>query len=1023
MRKLLLTFLLVLPFLLTKAQQGVFEYELWNALTQKENQDNYYRVRILLADQVDLFGLSATLDAIQATRDERIRAVVSRLQEKASATQGPLLHELATYNRLYPEDLKFYQPYWIANLVVVDAKPFILLELASKIEGIALINRDLDLEFTTDPVSIDTVQYSPNAVGAAEIGLRRIKSDSLWARGYTGKGRLGMIIDSGTMLAHPALSARWRGNSAPVSQSWLGPGTTPNECGGNHGTHVMGIMMGLDPATNDTIGSAVEAQWITAAGIGCAGGPSTTAAFQWSLNPDGDTNTTADVPDVVNNSWGGGTGQTSQCNGSYVPVFNALEAAGLAVIFSAGNSGPNASTITSPKNINTNVVNVFCVGNVNGNNASLPIANSSSRGPSVCSITVEPPLLIKPEVSAPGSSVRSSIGTSGYGNFTGTSMAAPHVSGGFLLLKEAFPNVPGSEILRAIYFTATDLGTPGEDNTFGRGIANMNAAFLYLSQNHTPATPQGGTYNIKAETIEEVDAVLCDDSLRAKLVVYNIGDSLIQGMTITAGIVGEPTQQVRWTGNLSRGQRDTLALPTIPVPPSPVNQTLAVRIQLDSGVVETDTLNNRIQRSYRLRLNTAAPFSSSFESGSLANLPFYPINPDNGIGWATNTASGLPNSLFAATVNCYAYANRGQLDHLETSQLQLPASGTATLSFYVAHAQNSGSNDSLLVSVSTDCGNSFTTVYADGGQGLATVSPRTTSFVPVQASDWKRIDIPLTAFVGMGKAVVRFTVKNDFGNNIYIDRLNYITSATKPLSDFSVEIDSSCAPMPVRFSAQSINATSLSWNIHGNATSSSNPVVTLPSGQVPVTLIATNANGNDTLSYQLTIPNNPVPFFNVVNDTVLAGQLIPLVNLSQFSSSYNWDFGDGTTALGFTPQKSYTDTGWYTITLSAVSRSCSITYTESRAVYIFNPTLNVFDAGFGRLRVYPNPAKSEVVLEADAPFDRPIQLRDLQGRICKTYTTESSQRIRLRLDGISTGMYVLEIPGKNGLAYRKLVVE
>lgn len=1023
MRKLLLTFLLIMSCFTLNAQQGVFENELWNTLVKKENQDKYYRVRILLADQVDLYQLSATLDAMKASRDERIRAVVSRLQEKAAATQGPLLHELATYNRLYPDDLKFYQAYWIANLVVVDAKPSVLLDLANKVAGISIIDRDLDLEFTTDPVSIDTIQYSPNAVGAAEIGLRRIKSDSLWARGYTGKGRLGMIIDSGTMLAHPALSARWRGNSAPVSQSWLGPGTTPNECGGNHGTHVMGIMMGLDPATNDTIGSAIEAQWITAAGIGCASGPSPTAAFQWSLNPDGDTTTTSDVPDVVNNSWGGGTGQTSQCNGSYVPVFNALEAAGLAVIFSAGNSGPNASTITSPKNINTNEVNVFCVGNVNGNNATLPIANSSSRGPSVCSSMVEPPLLIKPEVSAPGSSVRSSIGTSGYGNFTGTSMAAPHVSGGFLLLKEAFPNVPGSEILRAIYNTATDLGIPGEDNTFGRGIANMNAAFLYLSQFYTPATPQGGTYNIKAESIEEVAAVLCDDSLRAKLVVYNIGDSLIQGMTITAGLVGGTTQQIRWSGNLSRGQRDTLELPVIPVLSNSINQTFAVRIQLDSGIAENDTLNNRIQRSFRLRLNSAAPYSANFESGTLSSLPFYLVNPDNGITWSTGTATGLPNSVFAATLNCYVYANRGQLDHLETTNLALPVSGSATLSFYTAYAQNGGSNDSLFVSVSTDCGNNFTTVYADGGQGLATVSPRATSFVPVQANDWKRIDIPLTAFVGMGNAVVRFTVKNDFGNNIYIDRLNYVTSATKPLSDFTVEIDSSCAPMPVRFSAQSLNATALSWNINGNLSTTNNPIVSLPSGQIPVSLIASNANGSDTLSYQLNIPNNPIPSFNVVNDTVLAGQLIPLVNLSQFSSSYAWNFGDGTTAIGFTPQKSYADTGWYTITLTAVSRTCSVTYVENRAVYIFNPTLNVADGGFGRLRLYPNPAKTEVILEADADFERPIHLRDLQGRLCRTYETEPSQRIQLSLENLSMGVYVLEIPGKNGTAFRKLVIE
>ena len=37
-------------------------------------------------------------------------------------------------------------------------------------------------------------------------------------------------------------------------------------------------------------------------------------------------------------------------------------------------------------------------------------------------------------------------------------MAAPHVTGCFLLLKEAFPFLSGEEILLAIYYTANDLG-------------------------------------------------------------------------------------------------------------------------------------------------------------------------------------------------------------------------------------------------------------------------------------------------------------------------------------------------------------------------------------------------------------------------------------------------------------------------------------------------------------------------------------------------------------------------------------
>ena len=48
-------------------------------------------------------------------------------------------------------------------------------------------------------------------------------------------------------------------------------------------------------------------------------------------------------------------------------------------------------------------------------------------------------------------------------------MAAPHVSGSILLLKEAFPFLSGEELLWALYLSAVDLGIPGEDNIYGMG--------------------------------------------------------------------------------------------------------------------------------------------------------------------------------------------------------------------------------------------------------------------------------------------------------------------------------------------------------------------------------------------------------------------------------------------------------------------------------------------------------------------------------------------------------------------------
>src|SRR5690606_18118712 len=94
-------------------------------------------------------------------------------------------------------------------------------------------------------------------------------------------------------------------------------------------------------------------------------------------------------------------------------------------------------------------------------------------------------LLIKPEVSAPGTNVRSAYPGGGYANLTGTSMASPHVAGAIALLKQFAPTLTGKQIKLALYNTAIDLGTPGEDNTYGTGLIDVYAAMLSLGEPDT----------------------------------------------------------------------------------------------------------------------------------------------------------------------------------------------------------------------------------------------------------------------------------------------------------------------------------------------------------------------------------------------------------------------------------------------------------------------------------------------------------------------------------------------------------
>lgn len=463
---------------------------------QKTGNDEFVSSIVILPSAIDIQNLDFALHQRKSTIAERNREVIEALKYNAAQNQPAFQAELD--NEFEKGNVLGYTAYWIDNLFVIYANKSFLESL--RIRG--------DVEYVTTnftPELIDPLR----SVGKAGGDMRPLRPSSLDNEtttpdqdaigttrvnrelGITGQGVLVANCDTGVDGNHPALSARWRGNFAPAAQCWRDAlGTAPSfpEDDGGHGTHVMGTITGRAISGNDTntVGGAPNALWIATNTINQGTGTNfdndVIADYQWFANPDGNINTTDDLPDVIQNSWGvhdGFTGYT-QCDTRWNTFILNCEAAGPVVTWSAGNEA--SSGLRTPAIHSMSAYQIFSVGAVDAQDGAppYPIASFSSLGPTPC--TPASPDNIKPEISAPGVSIYSSVPGGGYdGSYSGTSMAGPHVAGVVALMREACPDCDHITIKDAIMTTALDQGTVGQDNTYGHGVIQAYEAVIAVS--------------------------------------------------------------------------------------------------------------------------------------------------------------------------------------------------------------------------------------------------------------------------------------------------------------------------------------------------------------------------------------------------------------------------------------------------------------------------------------------------------------------------------------------------------------
>lgn len=529
MRKLALTLTAILFLCINAFSQNTIDPVLQDVMNQKG--DELISVNIIFKAQINPESLQ---EKVTRVTDKKIKRDIlvdefKLFSEKEQSDVMSILHAEKDNNNV--SDITSH---WLSNAISCKASRDVIY-LLSRHNDIALIGYDEMKYMVYDNVTEDVVEDNRDFDMTDNITM--VNADKVWNMGYTGKGVVVAVLDSGVNYNHIDLADHlWDGGSQYPNHGYniIGNNNDPMDNFG-HGTHCAGTVCG-DGTSGLHTGIAPDATLMCVKVLDDYGYGSTSAfnsGMEFAIEHQAD---------IISMSLGVMNASVTDKTLLRNTCVNALQLGVIATV-AVGNDG-QMTMVPVPNNVRTpgncpppwlhpdqevNAGALSCVVAVGAIDYSENMYENGSRGPVTWTDTefndypYNPNIgLIRPDICAPGVGVKSLDHDSndGYNLKSGTSMATPCVAGVLALLLEKENTLSPAELCMIIETTAKKL-TETKSNLTGSGLIDAYNAIINIKK---------GDFNYSSITINDKDGndngnINADEDIKLSVNVVNNGET------------------------------------------------------------------------------------------------------------------------------------------------------------------------------------------------------------------------------------------------------------------------------------------------------------------------------------------------------------------------------------------------------------------------------------------------------------------------------------------------------------------